>query len=385
MTGYPREVRREWLVDAAIAAVLGAACIVGVVSELSSAGRFRQDWPGALTIAAAAAVPLLWRRRHPGLVATSAVLIVAAYHFAGYPGFAPALVLFAVVYALAAYGRGPRALVGCVAIAVSVWFVPTLPPHRVDPASMAIVAPALSLGWMLMLGASARQRRLAIQGRLDAAAAQAEAAAVEAQTELGRRLAEERLRIARDLHDVLAHTIAVISVQAGVVADTLDDDPRAARAALDRVRESARAAMPQLRAAVEPLRSSTVGVRGGLADIAALIDDVRSAGLAVECTSATPALAPEVELTVYRVVQEALTNVVRHAHASRVTVTITSPDDRTVTVDVCDDGAGSAETGSGFGLVGMRERVHALGGVLEAGPVAGVGFRVHASIPRAAP
>jgi signal transduction histidine kinase len=351
---------------------------------LSAAGTFGRDWPGALTLAAGAAVPLLWRRHHPGVVAASATLIVAAYHFAGYPGFAPALVLFAVVYALAAYGHGARALVGCVAIAASVWFVPTLPPHRVDPASMAIVAPALSLGWMLMLGASSRQRRLAIQSRLDAASAQAEAAAVEAQAELGRRLAEERLRIARDLHDVLAHTIAVISVQAGVVADALDDDPPAARAALHRVRESARAAMPQLRAAVEPLRSSAMGARGGLSDIPALIEDVRSAGPAVEYTASTPALAPEVELTVYRVVQEALTNVVRHAHASRVTVTVTSPDDRAVIVDVCDDGAGTAETGSGFGLVGMRERVHVLGGVLEAGPVSGGGFRVHASIPRAA-
>jgi signal transduction histidine kinase len=379
---YPRGVRAESAIDLAIASVVGGISVAGAWSEISSAGTFQSDWPGALTIAALAAVPLLWRRRRPGLVALSTVIIVSTYHFTGYPGFAPALALFAAVYALAAYGAGWRAVAGGVVVAGFMWLVPTLPPGAIDPASMAIVAPSLSLGWMIMLGASNRQRRLATQSRLDRAA-------VEAEAELGRRVVEERLRIARDLHDVLAHTVAVISVHAGVAADALGDssargpDVPAARVALDRVRTAARQAMPQLRAAVEPLRSSTVDVRGGFGEIPALVDQIRAAGLDVTCVVPTVAVAPEVERTVYRVVQEALTNVVRHANARRADVTI-EVGAEAVTVLVTDDGVGPQErpAGSGFGLVGMRERVQMLGGVLEAGPAPGEGFRVQARLPR---
>jgi signal transduction histidine kinase len=373
-----RGSRTELTVDATIGLIVAAVCLTGAWSELSSAGTFHSDWPGAFAIAIVAGVPLLWRRRHPGLVALSTLVIASAYHFAGYPGFAPAFVLFASVYALAAYGRGWPALAGCVAVAAAMWFVPTLPPRAIDPSSLSIVAPALGLSWGIVLGASARQRRLAERERLDRAAADAAAT-------LGQRIAEERLRIARDLHDVLAHTIAVISVQAGVALDALDDPP-AARVALGRVRAAARQAIPQLRAAVEPLRSSTVDAGGGLAEIPSLLDHARAAGLAVHYSAPALTLAPEIELTVYRVVQEALTNVVRHASAHRVTVTIEA-DAHVLTVDVVDDGRGApaGSAGRGLGLVGMAERVHALGGRLETGPAAGGGFAVHAGIPLGTP
>ncbi|GHD83955.1 two-component sensor histidine kinase [Streptomyces naganishii JCM 4654] len=213
--------------------------------------------------------------------------------------------------------------------------------------------------------------------------------------EARRRVAEERLRIARDLHDVVAHHIALVNVQAGVAAHVMDKRPDQAKEALAHVREASRSALNELRATVGLLRQSgdpeaPTEPAPGLSRLEELAGTFRSAGLHVEIARADhgTTLPAAVDLAAFRVVQEALTNVQKHAGVqarAEVSVVRVGPN---VEVTVLDDGAGDQdgldggpEAGGGHGLLGMRERVTALGGTLTTGPRYGGGFRVHAILP----
>ena len=193
-------------------------------------------------------------------------------------------------------------------------------------------------------------------------------------SELGR-AAEERLRIARELHDVVAHTLSVVGVHLNVAADALDDDPDEARAAL-RLAQSVRGqAMADLKSLIGVLREEPV-----TADLPALVERTRAAGLDVRLSGDTEGLPAPVALAVYRIVQESLTNVLRHANAGAAAVIVTR-EPHEVTVTVSDDGRGGRPGRGGHGIGGMRERSAALGGTLEAGPRTGGGFEVRARIP----
>ncbi|MEU8985188.1 sensor histidine kinase [Streptomyces sp. NPDC048558] len=208
--------------------------------------------------------------------------------------------------------------------------------------------------------------------------------------EARRRVAEERLRIARDLHDVVAHHIALVNVQAGVAAHVMDKRPDQAKEALAHVREASRSALNELRATVGLLRQSgdpeaPTEPAPGLVRLDELVGTFRSAGLQVEVARADQdaTLPAAVDLAAYRVIQEALTNVQKHAGSeakAEVSVVRVGPN---VEITVLDDGAGDDETveGGGHGLLGMRERVTALRGTLTTGPRYGGGFRVHAILP----
>ncbi|GAA2443486.1 sensor histidine kinase [Streptomyces glaucus] len=209
--------------------------------------------------------------------------------------------------------------------------------------------------------------------------------------EARRRVAEERLRIARDLHDVVAHHIALVNVQAGVAAHVLDKRPDQAKEALAHVREAGRSALNELRATVGLLRQSgdpeaPTEPAPGLDRLDELVGTFRSAGLHVEVARADRGgdLPAAVDLAAYRVVQEALTNVQKHAGPgarAEVSVVRVGPD---IEVTVIDDGPGQGDasgSGGGHGLLGMRERVGALRGTLTTGPRYGGGFRVHAILP----
>jgi signal transduction histidine kinase len=217
----------------------------------------------------------------------------------------------------------------------------------------------------------------------------------EREREAERRAEQERMRIARELHDILAHTIAVINVQAGFAADVLADDPEQARASLRAIRDESRDAIGEVKAALGVLRAEENGAAPRppaprLSDLDRLVAAVNDTDLAVEVSiSGEPRpLPPAVELTAYRIAQEALTNVVRHANAGTASIALSYESDG-LTVDVSDDGqARSGQSGAdqpGYGIVGMRERVRALGGTLEAGPVPGEGFRVLARLPAPSP
>ncbi|MGX1489797.1 signal transduction histidine kinase [Streptomyces tendae] len=208
--------------------------------------------------------------------------------------------------------------------------------------------------------------------------------------EARRRVAEERLRIARDLHDVVAHHIALVNVQAGVAAHVMDKRPDQAKEALAHVREASRSALDELRATVGLLRQSgdpeaPTEPAPGLDRLDDLAGTFRNAGLRVDVARADQdtTLPAAVGLAAYRVIQEALTNVQKHAGSgarAEVSVVRVGPN---IEVTVLDDGSGQDDgtAGGGHGLLGMRERVSALRGTLTTGPRYGGGFRVHAILP----
>ncbi|MEV2248837.1 histidine kinase [Streptomyces sp. NPDC049970] len=248
------------------------------------------------------------------------------------------------------------------------------------------------LAWTGLAGAAGdavRSRRAFI----DAIRERAERAERTREEEARRRVAEERLRIARDLHDVVAHHIALVNVQAGVAAHVMDKRPDQAKEALAHVREASRSALNELRATVGLLRQSgdpeaPTEPAPGLAVLDALVDTFRNAGLPVEvaCTDPDSPLPAAVDLAAYRIIQEALTNVRKHAGTGTKAEVSVVRVGETAEVTVLDDGRGAdARTGpadgGGHGLIGMRERVTALGGTLTAGPRYGGGFRVHAILP----
>lgn len=210
--------------------------------------------------------------------------------------------------------------------------------------------------------------------------------------EARRRVAEERLRIARDLHDVVAHHIALVNVQAGVAAHVMDKRPDQAKEALAHVREASRSALNELRATVGLLRQSgdpeaPTEPAPGLDRLDELADTFRHAGLPVEVARADQGttLPAAVGLAAYRVIQEALTNVRKHAGSeAKAEVSVVRVGPR-IEITIVDDGAGeepaTVPTSGGHGLLGMRERVTALGGTLTTGPRYGGGYRVHATLP----
>lgn len=209
-----------------------------------------------------------------------------------------------------------------------------------------------------------------------------------------RAASEEQLRMAQDLHDGVGHGLAVIAMQAGVALHVLERDPAAARAALEAIRDTSRESLEALRAELSRLSGGPAPRRAtpGLADLDALLDRVRAGGLAVERRGGPDGTIDPGDgagHAAYAVVQEALTNVLRHARATRATVTVERAGERLV-VTVTDDGVGPAPAppgqqggqDGGMGIAGMRSRVEALGGTLVAGPDPDApGFRVRASIP----
>lgn len=230
----------------------------------------------------------------------------------------------------------------------------------------------------VLFGELIRSRRLLVERHA--------AEAAQLQRDAQRRIAEERLQIARDVHDLLAHTISSMTVQAGVAADAIDRDGDTAKEALASIRHAGRTAMQEMRATVSLLRSTND--RGAtapaprLARIGELVDLTREHGVAVDLVLEPPdrPLPELVELTAYRIVQESLTNVVRHADASRADVTVRA-DGSVLTVEVHDDGRASGATTPGFGLRGMAERVESIGGQLWHGVGDDGGWTVRASIP----
>jgi signal transduction histidine kinase len=242
------------------------------------------------------------------------------------------------------------------------------------PLLNTVVQDAALLLVVILLGVNVRSRQI----RLAEAEAQRDQEATS-------RVAKERLRIAREVHDIVGHSISAIAVQAALAADILDEDRDRAHAALDVVLAASRTAMTEIKVTVGMLRADgddEPTAAHGLDDIDALADLVRQPGLRVGTTvlgSRRP-LPGVLDHSAYRIVQESLTNVVRHARAANAEVTIRYAADG-LTIDIVDDGVGMTGNRSGFGLAGMRERVAALGGRFSTGSAEGGGFHVSAFLP----
>ncbi len=205
---------------------------------------------------------------------------------------------------------------------------------------------------------------------------------------LGSALVQERLRIARELHDVIAHSMSVVNVQAGYGHFVIDHSPAQAKGALATIQTVSRDAVQELRGLLDVLREdgslAADGLRPApsLADLGPLIARLAEAGVRVELrvTGAVRELPPGIELSAYRILQESLTNVVKHAGTSSASASLDYREDG-LTIEITDTGVGGQVDGRGHGLAGMRERVQLYGGSLDVGPLPGRGFRVSASLP----
>ncbi|MGK5544657.1 sensor histidine kinase [Streptomyces sp. URMC 127] len=376
--------------DALLAVFAYAVVVIG-----SYAGRGRvahAPGPGFLLLCAVACGALAARRSFPRTVLGVTAALTLAEIVADRGGPPRTQIAMSVVVALytiasrterSAAWRFAVVTVAVLTCAVMVFGVPPwYSPENLGLFTWTALAGAL--------GDAVRSRR-AYVAAIEERAVRAERTREE---EARRRVAEERLRIARELHDVVAHHIALVNVQAGVASHIMDSRPDQAKEALAHVREASRSALSELRATVGLLRQygdpeAPTEPAPGLGSLGRLVDGFARAGLTVSVTGGPGgALPAAVDLAAYRVVQEALTNVHKHAGpVARAEVTLDRGPDALV-VTVLDDGGGSPpaapppESG-GHGLLGMRERVTALGGACEAAPRrdGAPGFRVHAVLP----
>jgi signal transduction histidine kinase len=318
-------------------------------------------------------VALAWRDRWPLGAVGAAIVAADVYIACGYP-YGPIFVSVAFALFAAVQGGYRRQTAVLAALGFAGYVVAAI----VDPKArdgFELVHFTLVAGWLIVLLVISELVRV----RRSAAAERHRIA----EEDERRRASEQRLLLAQELHDVLAHNISLINVQASVALHLIDDKPEQARPALLNIKSASHDALQELRTALDVLRNDGAAPRTPaptLADLDTLVDGVRSGGLEVklEVDSPVPPLAAAVELTAYRIVQEALTNVTRHARARHVTVRLGYQDG--VDIEVLDDGVGGSPD-AGNGIVGMRERAMTLGGSVEAGPRRGGGFRVAAHLP----
>jgi signal transduction histidine kinase len=382
-----------FVVDAALAVLFA---VVGVATALGEDIRdeqgvirdgFHEPGPWFVVSVVVICAPIAVRRRWPITALTVSAIGIMVHVIVGWPeGTLPlaALLLTATVGA-----RCPlrRAVLGMVIVLVVITVIAVSDAPAIDAVGAVGVLAQSAAAWAI--GIAFRNRRAAATAMLREAEERAEAERERA----ARLLAEERVHIAQELHDIVAHSLSVIAVQAGAGAHVLAQRPEQALAALASISATSRGALGEMRRLLGVLRDSdgarTLVREPGVGDLPQLVDVVRAAGLPVALHvegSGGPVL-PGVGLAAYRVVQEALTNVIKHARSpSRVDVNVRHLAG-SLTVEVVDDGRQDdvppvqRMDGSGHGLVGMRERVGLCAGELSVGPMAGGGYRVAATFP----
>jgi signal transduction histidine kinase len=360
-----------YLSDAALAAFLTLVTVGGAVFRPQTKHEFLLAF-----LALFETVPLAWRRKQPLVVLSFVVVSSAIAAFYGATR-AEAIALLIALYSVAAHTERRVAVRAGLAALIVLFFPLTLNGDHGFLVGIFQLG-SLALGWMFgaylgeLRGRALRVRR-------------------EQENEKRRAVAEEQARIARELHDVMAHSMSVMVVQASAAEDVFDRSPDQARQALRSIESTGRQALAEIRRVLDAVRPLDTGTdrspQPGLARLDELIGRVRSAGVSVVLrTQGAPfALPAGVDLSAYRIVQEALTNTLKHAGASLATVVLDYRDDEFL-VQVCDDGRGGPADGDpndgvGRGLIGMRERVALYGGDLVAGPGTDGGFEVRARFP----
>lgn len=336
---------------------------------------------------------LLLRRRHPVFTLAATGVVTGLYFLRAYTyGPAPFAVAVAMLAAVMAGHRLPAWAGTGVALAVffSLTAVIGVPfdqrgtagrPFPVEEPSLP--GTGFVIGWSLVVLITAELIRMRGQRAAESARTRAE--------EERRQASEERLRMARELHDVLAHNISMINVQAGVALHLMDDDPEQARTALAAIKEASKEALTEMRGVIGALRaqgeSAPRSPTAGLDRLEDLLARARSAGLRVdaEITGDRRPLHAGTDLAAFRIVQESLTNITRHAGPGPVTARVRiAYGEHEIEVRVEDDGRGVSlldDHPGGSGIRGMRERAAALGGAFDAGPRTGGGFAVRAALP----
>ncbi|WP_240917254.1 sensor histidine kinase [Nocardioides sp. HDW12B] len=338
-------------------------------------------------------VPLAARRTAPLLTAAVVVPALPLLHAVGslpvlfWGGFVPIVV---ATFSVARHGRGREPFVGGALVAGCLLVIDLTVPELQSPSEIVFHWTLLTLVWLSgwSLATMERRARASTQHAIEVEVA--------AQAQVLSAVVEERARIARELHDIVAHAVSTMVVQAGAAGRVVEDDPELVRRSLDAIRATGSEALAEMRRLVTVMRAEgepdALAPHPGVAAIPALVEEVRSAGLDVtlETSGRAVPLSPGLDLTVYRIVQESLTNVRRHAAATTAAIRLAYADSG-VTVEVTDDGAGTsaastpggASRAPGHGLLGIRERVSLYGGTLHVGPCAppGHGFVVRAELP----
>jgi signal transduction histidine kinase len=347
--------------------IAGALLVIGVASVLTGnpyEGPIAVTLPATIVMTAG----LVWRTRQPAIT-IGAVVAAGAFQtiLASDPGSLWSLVVLVIaMYSCAAhYREGAAAICGVVLV------VALLIEERIDN-GVDYLFIALLFGGTWLLGRASRLWRTRVR-RVE-----------QEQEQLARlAVAEERVRIARDLHDIIAHSLSVITVQADAAEAALDHDPERARQPLTAITATARASINEIRDVVQVLRSDDAEPRHtpGLSAAPELIADARRAGLELEASLAdTAGLPTVVDAAGYRILQEALTNATRHARGATARVVV-ARDAESLTIEVVNGPGTSTQRGGGMGLLGMRERALAVGGTLETEAGVDGGFRLLARLP----
>jgi len=390
---------RPLVADGLLAVLLAAFSLVALVyANGDCSGACQPGGAAAVGLVLVQTLPLTWRRRYPLIVSLVTGLATAGYGLAPYPDLAMPIPIGGVVgfYSVAAWGSRRAAQVSGVVAAVVLVVTMSLPRTDADLVDAAFVSLALAGAWLL--GDRARVQR-ALAAELQDRAARLER---EQADEARRAVASERARIARELHDVVAHHVSMMVVQAEAGPVAVERDPALAAGAFEAIAATGRQALVEMRRLLGMLRGDeeqapSLAPQPGLAEVPSLVEQVGRAGLRVELVvEGTRAPLPAgVDLSAYRIVQEALTNAVKHGGAGRARVLVRyGPDDlRLQVVDEGRAGGDGSVSASGrrstdsdrqvrrSGLVGMRERVNLFGGELHTGPGPDGGFTVDARIP----
>ena len=373
--------------DLAVACAVAALGIAEATVPFSTVMGEGSPWVAG-TLAGLTSLTLAVRRRHP-----LAVLALVFLPWALASLLVPVLVLFwgallptcVTAYSVARHGAGLTPYVGAGLGAAALLVFSAGTGMITEPGELFFPWLALATAW----AAGFVIHRM----HQDAMTSEQRAQEVEAASreETLAALADERARIARELHDIVAHTVTAIVVQAGAAGEVVEDDPEYVRKSLDRIRQTGSEALDEMRRVVTLLRDSgdpePFGPQPGLADLDPLVARARSnhTQVLLQVEGEPRALPRGADLAAYRIVQEALTNVHRHAAASEVRVAVRYRP-ASVEVEVEDNGVGRTGTGlsgdrSGHGLIGMRERVSMYGGRLDVSSVPGAGFQVRAVLP----
>jgi signal transduction histidine kinase len=376
-----RQLVPEYGVDLLVVVV----AVVGVV-EAWTLDEVHGSSAGISAFVVLACAALLARRRFPFAGPAAAVVLIGVQaliwdHSVGY-SFATFVIALIAAALFGMAGPNWRGFGGLVIVALVIELVVWRDPEG-DPSDLFFVVPLAGFAWLVGFAFHERTRRtIELEER-------AERLERERETEARTAVAEERARIAREMHDVVAHSLSVMVVQAEAAEAMIDADPERARRPLRAVQETGRGALAELRRMLGVLREMAeegpaLAPQPGLAGLDALVEQVRAAGLpvTVRIEGEPRPLPPGIDLSAYRIVQEGLTNALKHAGPARAEVLVAYGGDE-LALRVSDDGRGHDPDadGAGHGLVGMRERVALYGGTLEAGPAPGGGFALSARLP----
>jgi signal transduction histidine kinase len=373
--------------DVLLAVVVTALTVPSLWSTPTGEGdtNFRDPDVLGLVLLVLSSAPIAWRRRSPFptlvVVGTAAVL----YEAFGYPTQFSTVGVLIALYTAAAHLDRRRSLQAGLFVAAGLAVVLITARWEVTIGSVASNIVIFATVWLI--GDNLKTRRAYVDSLRERAERAEQTRAAEAQ----RAVAEERTRIARELHDVVAHSMSVMLVQTGAARRVLSTDPAQATAALQAVEDTGRGAMQEMRRLLGVLREdtapATLAPQPSLDGLEALTAQFGEAGLHVtlDVSALDRPLPAGVELSAYRIVQEALTNALKHAGPGVSVVVTVRADGDDLDVEVVDDGRGAAAAlttgGGGHGVVGMRERADVCGGDLVAGPRAGGGFEVRARLP----